>query len=79
MVESPSGTAARVNAVGQTIEVVCNDMMCFKVDAVTLQAVTCCYYEPAAWNDPRGPQMSYGEWLAALPPRVSSGRQMDER
>ena len=45
-----------------TIEVVCPDMMCFKVDPVTLDALCCSYYEPAAWADPRGPQMSFAEW-----------------
>lgn len=49
------------------IEVVCEDMMCFKVDAQTLEPLTCSYYEPAAWNDPRGPQMSYSEWLTTRP------------
>jgi hypothetical protein len=37
-------------------------MMCFKADPKTLDPLTCCYYEPAALNDPRGPQMSFGEW-----------------
>lgn len=49
------------------IEVVCPDMMCFKVDAETLEPLTCSYYEPAAWADPRGPQMSYDEWLQTRP------------
>jgi len=45
------------------IEVVCVDMMCFKVDAETLVPLSCSYYQPAAWNDPRGSQMSYSQWL----------------
>lgn len=52
-----------VAALNNVIEIVCPDMMCFKVDATTLEPVTCSYYEPAALNDPQGPQMSYGEWL----------------
>ena len=56
----------RNSALDNAIEVVCLDMMCFKVDPVTLNALTCSYYEPAAWwADQRGPQMSYGEWLVA--------------
>jgi hypothetical protein len=47
----------------EPIEVVCQDMMCFKVDPDTLEAVTCSYYEPAAWSDPKGPQMPYSQWL----------------
>lgn len=46
-----------------TVEVLCLDGMCFRANAVTLDAVTCSYYEPAARQDPRGPQMSHGEWL----------------
>jgi len=45
-----------------TIEVVCEDMMCFRVNAKTLEPLTVSYYQPAAWADPRGPQMSYGDW-----------------
>lgn len=45
------------------IEVVCKDMRCFKVDAKTLNPLCCTYYEPAVLNDPRGPQMSYGDWI----------------
>jgi hypothetical protein len=45
-----------------TIEVVCLDMRCFKVDAHTLDPIGGSYYEPAAVTDPRGPQMSVGEW-----------------
>lgn len=49
----------------ETIEVVGEDMMCFKVDAVTLDPISSSsYYEPAAWNDPRGKQMSVGRWSA---------------
>ena len=45
------------------IEVVCLDMMCFKVKSDTLEPVTCSYYESAAWTDPQGMrQMSFGEW-----------------
>lgn len=44
------------------IEVVCDDMTCFKVRADTLEPTGCSYYEPAALTDPRGPQMSVGEW-----------------
>lgn len=45
------------------IEVVCENMMCFKVDPKTLDPLTCSYYEPAAFNDPRGPQMTFSEWV----------------
>lgn len=45
-----------------TIEVVGEDSMCFKVDAQTLEPLGGSYYEPAALTDPRGPQISYGEW-----------------
>ena len=59
------------------IEVVCLDMTCFKVDPVTLEPVTSCYYEPAVWNDPRGPQLSHGEWLAKRMTRATpSGTEM---
>jgi hypothetical protein len=44
------------------IEVVCVSMQCFKVDAATLEPVGGSYYEPNAWNDPRGPQMTHSEW-----------------
>jgi hypothetical protein len=44
-------------------EVVCEDMMCFKVDPVTLEPKSSSYYEPAAWSDPKGPQMSYIQWV----------------
>jgi hypothetical protein len=44
------------------IEVVCEDLTCFRVRADTLEPVGSSYYEPAAVRDPRGPQMSHGEW-----------------
>jgi len=46
----------------QTIEVVCESKMCFRVDAQTLEPLGTTYYEPAALSDPRGPQMSHSEW-----------------
>lgn len=45
-----------------TIEVVGEDTICFKVRADTLDPIGGSYYEPAAVTDPRGPQMSVGEW-----------------
>jgi hypothetical protein len=50
----------------ETIEVVCEDKMCFKVDAVTLEPVGKSYYEPAALSDPRGRQMSHSEWSRSV-------------
>jgi hypothetical protein len=44
------------------IEVVGVDMMCFLVDAKTLEPISRSYYEPAAWSDPRCPQMGINEW-----------------
>ena len=59
------------------IEVVCVDMRCFKVNPVTLEPLSCSYYEPAAWNDPRGPQMSHSEWtkkrMDILMPAIREG------
>lgn len=48
----------------EAIEVVGFDMMCFKIDPVTLEPLSCSYYEPAAWNDPTGPQMDIATWQA---------------
>ena len=44
------------------IEVICSNMMCFRVNAKTLEPLGISYYEPAAWNDPRSKQMSLGKW-----------------
>ncbi len=46
------------------IEVVGVDMRCFKVQPGTLEPVGGSYYEPAAWSDPRGPQIGINEWQA---------------
>ena len=47
----------------KTIEVVGVDMMCFKVDAESLNPIGPSYYQPAAWNDPAGnQQMDVNEW-----------------
>lgn len=55
-----------------TIEVVCLDMQCFKVDAQTLDPIGGSYYEPAALSDQRGPQMDVMEW------QVLRNRQLRE-
>jgi hypothetical protein len=34
------------------IKVVCPDMMCFPVDAKTLEPLACSCYDPYAWSDP---------------------------
>ena len=44
------------------IEVICPDMMCFRVNAKTIEPLGILYYEPAAWNDPRSKQMSLSRW-----------------
>lgn len=46
----------------ELIEVVGLDMRCFKVRPGDLEPVSAGYYEPAAWSDPRGPQMGINEW-----------------
>jgi hypothetical protein len=39
-------------------------MQCFRVRADTLEPISSSsYYDPSALTDPRGPQMSIGEWL----------------
>ncbi len=41
-------------------------MQRFRVHEGTLEPVSgSSYYEPAAWRDPRGPQMSFGQWCVA--------------
>ncbi len=48
------------------IKVVCDDLMCFPVDPVTLEALACSYYDAYAITDPdREPvkTIGYFEWL----------------
>ena len=55
------------------VKVVCDDLMCFPVDPVTLEPLACSYYDAYAISDP-DPEpiktISYGEWLRLrLPPQ----------
>ena len=49
----------------KTRTVVCPDFHCFKVDAETLEPLSCTFYEPAILVDPfpDSPNMSYSAWL----------------
>lgn len=58
-----SGTGIIAGNGSATIEVVGEDMQCFKVDARTLEPIGSSYYEPAALRDSQGrEQISVGEW-----------------
>jgi len=40
--------------------------MCFKVDAETLEAISCEYYDAWAIENPPEPNMSYMAWSSSL-------------
>jgi hypothetical protein len=48
------------------IKVVCEDMMCFPVNPITLEATAISCYDPWAWSDPETSPMetiTHAEWL----------------
>lgn len=53
----------------KAIKVICDDHMCFQVNAESLEALCCGYYDPWASSFPEHgykETISYGEWLRRL-------------